>query len=642
MIDQLKYYPQFCMSAAAVTIVLLVMYAVKRNYPTKKNRIFFFMLIDNLLASLVNIGTFIVITFPERFPMWFCDAVNIAYLLLFNGMAMLFLLYIDSMTKLRRMRTPVIIIASAVLIYDAALLITSPFTHLAIYYNDQLVYSHGPLMFTLYLTALLCVSIGMAMFLQRSRKFNKYQILSVSIFVSGVVGGIIFQLFFPRFVINNLACALVLIFIYAAFENQAYYLQGETSCFNRRAFVKTIHRYMKAKRDYVLTAIRIEGFGQLLHSLGSTDMERLSERVAERLSSVFGRLAFSVDSNCFAIVQPGSIVDSDAIGKAVRQSFMQPFSIRHGDEDRQFVIRPEITVMYVMDQDIDGHEMTELMKKIGEHSSEEIVVVEDVIRRVEPIRRERYVLRTIDNAILNRSFEVYYQPILDVKTGKFVCSEALVRMKDEYGKFISPEEFIPIAEKSGRIDEVGQIVFSEVCRFIRDENLKKRGVDYIEINLSPEQCRNTELKNSLKRIMKEYGVSPDQVNLEITETARIEPHRLEDLRVTIGELHEEGLTFSLDDFGSGFAAINYLITLPVDIVKIDKAILWKAMTDEDSMTILRDTIRMVRNIGKQIVVEGIETEAMAELIKENGCDYLQGYYYSKPLPGRQYLEFIAA
>ena len=108
----------------------------------------------------------------------------------------------------------------------------------------------------------------------------------------------------------------------------------------------------------------------------------------------------------------------------------------------------------------------------------------------------------------------------------------------------------------------------------------------------------------------------------------------------MNKLHNYGVTFSIDDFGSGFAAIDYLVKLPMDLVKIDKSILWQAMEDKVAMMVLQHTIRMIKEVNKKIVVEGVETKEMMDFLVGEGCDYLQGYYFSKPIPQEKYLEFL--
>ena len=175
---------------------------------------------------------------------------------------------------------------------------------------------------------------------------------------------------------------------------------------------------------------------------------------------------------------------------------------------------------------------------------------------------------------------------------------------------------------------------------MKNSNCSDYGVNYIEINLSPVQCRQVNLVDSLVGMMREYDISPEKINLEITETAQLEGAEMMKLTGIMNRLHNYGVTFSIDDFGSGFAAIDYLVRLPVDLVKIDKGILWQAMEDKVAMMVLKHTIRMIKEVDKKIVVEGVETEEMVDLLVAEGCDYLQGYYFSKPIPQEQYLEFL--
>ncbi|MBR1692680.1 MAG: EAL domain-containing protein, partial [Lachnospiraceae bacterium] len=206
--------------------------------------------------------------------------------------------------------------------------------------------------------------------------------------------------------------------------------------------------------------------------------------------------------------------------------------------------------------------------------------------------------------------------------------------------FIRPEEFIPIAEKNGRIIEIGEIVFRKVCEFMSGSGCLDLGVHYIEINLSPIQCYHEELADTFLKIMQEYQIEPSYINLEITETAEMESGGIRILQRNMRQMNEKGVSFSIDDFGSGFAAIDYLLRLPVSIVKIDKSILWQAMKDKDAMVVLRNTMQMIKDIDKRIVVEGVETEEMAAILRDYGCDYMQGYLYSKPIPGEEYLAFL--
>ncbi|MCR5452494.1 MAG: EAL domain-containing protein [Lachnospiraceae bacterium] len=634
----LLYEPQYCIASVVATLILILMYFMKRNYSTKHNKIFLIMLVDNLLASAINILTFYVITFPERHSVLFNTAVNIIYLILYNFMGVLFLLYVDSLTKIKKARLFVTIMSGFIIVYDVLLLLTTYKTHLIIYFDENLVYRHGPLMMSLYVTAFVAVVCTQILFFLQRRKFNSYQVFAVSGFIIGVFASIIFQMIFPRYVISNFTCAMTLFFIYTAFENQAYYLFNDTLCYNQRAFHKTIARMAKRRKPYVIIAVKYESKEESVSHYGRSGMGLLSMKVAERLCAEFRRKSYNVYNNLFVIVSTHDSLDSN-MKERINKCFNKPFEVVFHDEILRYSLVPKTTVISVSKLFPFGYELVEFLRSADAFSRS--YTSDDALGdALVPIKRERSLVRRLERALDQKEFKVYYQPILNVYEGKYTCAEALVRLYDEEEGFINPEEFIRVAERNGLIDEIGTFVFEEVCRFIRDSRVEDLGVHYIEINLSPKQTNKEELVLMLKGIMDKYNISPSFLNLEITETAEIGADEMKGLGELMTNLKEQGLTFSLDDFGSGFAAIDYLIQLPVEIVKIDKMILWNAMEDPSSMAVLRNTMSMISEVGKKVLVEGVETKEMADILVANGCDYMQGYLYSRPLPEDEYIVFL--
>ena len=242
----------------------------------------------------------------------------------------------------------------------------------------------------------------------------------------------------------------------------------------------------------------------------------------------------------------------------------------------------------------------------------------------------------IERAFANHSFHVYYQPIYSIEKKKFLSAEALLRLIDEKEGFISPEVFIPAAEKSGAIHKIGDFVMEEVCRFIASDEYKKLGLEYIEVNLSVSQCMRHGLAEHLLAIMKKYGVSSDQVNLEITETAASYDQNV--MAENLSELSSAGISFSLDDYGTGYSNMYRIAALPLKIVKLDKTFVNNQ--NAKMWTILQNTVRMIKDLNMEIVVEGIETEDMVKKFSDLHCDFIQGFYFSKPVPREEFVQFI--
>lgn len=256
-------------------------------------------------------------------------------------------------------------------------------------------------------------------------------------------------------------------------------------------------------------------------------------------------------------------------------------------------------------------------------------------------RRDK-IDKLLTEAVQNDGFEMVYQPIYSTEQGRFRSAEALVRMKNtgDLG-FISPEEFIPIAEEKGLIMDIGDITLRLVADFAKRRTLTDK-LEYIEVNLSGIQACAPELEGRLTKILAEYDIPPAFINLEITETAALDSGEAFDTNVSA--LRESGFSFSMDDFGTGYSNLSQMNQMRYDLVKMDKSIIWDAFGkgNEKSERLLASVIRLLKAINVKIVAEGVETKEMTDYLTERGVDYLQGYYFSKPVNEDKFLEVISA
>jgi EAL domain-containing protein (putative c-di-GMP-specific phosphodiesterase class I) len=243
----------------------------------------------------------------------------------------------------------------------------------------------------------------------------------------------------------------------------------------------------------------------------------------------------------------------------------------------------------------------------------------------------------IESALAEHKFMVYYQPIYSVKEKRFNSAEALVRLYDDKYGFISPEIFIRAAERSGAIHKIGAFVLEEVCRFIASEEFQGLGLEYIEVNLSVVQCIQSGLAGEVMDTLRRYDVSPDKINLEITETAISYSQNI--LMENLDALTQAGIKFSLDDFGTGYSNVRRIASLPFHLIKLDKTFT-DAEHNPKLLIVLKNTIRMIKDMNMEIVVEGIENRKLVEQFAALECEYIQGYYYSKPIPRDEFVTFV--
>lgn len=255
--------------------------------------------------------------------------------------------------------------------------------------------------------------------------------------------------------------------------------------------------------------------------------------------------------------------------------------------------------------------------------------------------REFVILNSIDSiiedAIRHNRFEMYYQPIYSLKDKTYKCAEALIRLNSEEFGSISPSVFIPAAEKTGRIVHIGDFVIKDVCRFLSQHSPEELGVDYIEVNLSIIQCMQADMAVKIKKYMAEYNINPNWINFEITETAADGAY--ERVLETMHEISAEGVRFSLDDYGSGYSNLHRVMSFPYKVIKLDKSLTDEA-EDPEKRRILEEAIKLIKSMGARIVVEGVESKEISDWFEAQGCDFIQGFYYAKPMSEREYLDFM--
>lgn len=237
-----------------------------------------------------------------------------------------------------------------------------------------------------------------------------------------------------------------------------------------------------------------------------------------------------------------------------------------------------------------------------------------------------------------QEFMLHYQPIFTADTRRLVGFEALVRWKSPEFGYVVPSEFIRLAEQNGSIVELGQWVLQEACGFVN--RLSAWGISdiYVSVNLSPVQVLQKDFVNHVKKIIKESGVPPERIVLEITETAMMESFDASYHKIR--GLQEWGISFSLDDFGTGYSSLNYLRTIPVRTLKIDKSFIDDLIYDKRLQKMVKSIIDISHDLGLAVVTEGVEDEAQLNLLVSYGCDCIQGYLLGRPEPEATALRWI--
>ncbi|MGG4605631.1 EAL domain-containing protein [Paenalcaligenes sp. Me131] len=238
-------------------------------------------------------------------------------------------------------------------------------------------------------------------------------------------------------------------------------------------------------------------------------------------------------------------------------------------------------------------------------------------------------------ALRRREMEVHYQPIMHLESGTCVGAEALMRWKRGDGSWISPEEFVPAAEKSGQIVELTNLLVDRVVVEMGDALVIDRNL-HISLNLSSHDVRSGRILPVLRESFLEQGVKAEQLWLEITERVSMD---IEAARDTLNAARDDGFVVAIDDFGTGYSSLQYLQSLPVDVLKIDKAFIHSIGTGAASSAVVLHIIKMAQSLGLVMVAEGVETQEQADYLRAHGVDFVQGWLYSKALSWSDFVMF---
>lgn len=636
------YNIHYDVAALMVLMVIIVQYYSNRRISLGVRKVFVVTLMIAACSNVLDLATVYTIEHPQSVPLAFNYLLNMAYLISFNSIPMLYYVYVrEAIKPSERWNKWEYVLAFGPFVVDVLLVLTTVFTHGIFWFADGLTYTHGSWMAFLYISAFYYMVSALVQTVIHRDRLTHSQRIVVIFYSVGTIISIVFQLMVDGLLIVQFAISLALLMVYLSLENPEDFTDAQIGSFNRLALTETISSYLRSEKDFEIMGVQIGGIGYLRSVIGLTNINGLMKMIADFLESISGRRrkVFYIEQNRFMILAEGSNVNWDIFREVLQRRFSRPFTFEGTDFslDLALTLLPKKEHQGISDAE-DIIRMLECSLQEAEESGAEMTVIAGE-QLLEKGRREGEILHILREALRFQRFEVYYQPIYSVQKRCYCSAEALIRLRDDRMGYISPEEFVPIAERHGLIVEMGTFVFREVCRFMTERRLWERGIEYIDVNLSVVQCMQEDLHEKLITIMDEYHLPYHCINLEITETAAVLSS--DNLRNNMTRLMEKGVNFSLDDYGTGFSNTASIVEYPFHTIKLDKSMLWSATDSEKAMCALEHMIAMIKSMHMELICEGVETQSQATMLEHMGCDYFQGYYFSKPVNGDAFLDLLA-
>ncbi|SFW43805.1 EAL domain-containing protein [Ruminococcus flavefaciens] len=528
-----------------------------------------------------------------------------------------------------------VIVSWAIVIVSEFIVAINPLTHWSWYYTEERVFHRawGEYIF-IYITSGLWIIAAFIMCMKSWNILSKGRKRSIAICFLLAVVGVCLQLFIPQLrveiLIESIGFSGVLLFI----ENEDDRKNVELDVYNSAAFELDLKANLKNKIPVKILIIRNIRFDKTANTVvfGRMNRDLIIKEVSDYLGTVIQRyFIYSVGHGRFALTLYNySDKEAHELAETIGKRFQEPWSVNGFD----IIVSSRIMLVNVPERAKNVEEVIYIAEcPIPELMEERIIEG----KSLDWIIRRSAVEKAVTHGLDNGSFEVYYQPTYNIDR-TLHGAEALLRMNDKDMGIIYPDEFIPIAEQLGIIDVIDEFVLKEVCKFLFTGIPQKNGMDCINVNLSVLECMKEGFAEYVSGVVEAEGIRKKMINFEITESVAAKDY--DHLADVIEQLKHEGFQFSIDDYGTGYSNMSSLFSLGADIIKIDKSILWNAEKSELGMTLLKTSIDMVHKMQKKALMEGVETEQQIEILKKLGCEYLQGYYFSKPLPKNEFIRLI--
>lgn len=627
------------MQMGGVCILLLLLYFYKRQgtLGLYLGRIFLRTVYITLFCLILDILSILLIVWQDSVPLWLVKAECKTYLVSLVATGYMALIYANAdIRHLARAdgfakKVMLVMIGLAALIYALPIYI--------FYEGGNVAYTYGPSCYAAYAGALILVLIILGKLILQGRAMNPKRRNAIILWMTIWVGAAVVQFLNSHLLLVGFSGALGIMILFFELENPEIFIDRNTGFYNRYAMVEYLGQRYRLGRNICGICISLEATRE--REVPYFKMEAVLAELARFVRQMPETTVFKTDAREFTLIFESQEA-YEKTKEAVFNRFEQSWLNEQGSsaDGVPVFLQPHYLLLPSGAVAKNAEELLSILKYFRLHyadAQESYTLVLDE-EKVSKKRERDEMLEEIVQALKEDRVEVFFQPIYSTAQKKFAAAEALARIRRTDGSIIPPGMFIPIAEETGMIAKIGETVFDKTCRFIKENDIARYGIEYIEVNLSVVQCENETLAEAYIEIMKKHDLAPRHINLEITESAAIVRKNI--LLDNMQSLIDYGMAFSLDDFGNGQSNLNYIVDMPVQIVKFDRDMTQAYFQTSKAQFVLQAATNMAHDMQLQVVAEGVETAEQFAVLEALGIDYIQGYYFSKPIDAKSFLTFV--
>ena len=635
MVDYAAYQFAFCVAALVVCLTCLIFTFIMGRIDRFQNKLYIIMVSLVAFNALTEACCSILVSRVQESDtafMWF-RVMQMCYFITHTAIPVILVYYVRCVTGKRGAGSLLsnLLLLSPFLITEI-FIFTNPLTNWVFYYSDR-SFNRNWAETLIYVGSAFYMLYVMMNLLNLWKAINPKRRGTIMYFFLVSISGILIQALNMKLKVELLAEALGFLGVMLAIEDEDDMMDPDADIHNRKALLMDMTGYIANRQRFFVLAVKITNADVVERITNMPAAQFIGNQIGKYLKSIASRHdIYRTAPDVFLLVIMGA--DEKDVMETARM-ISERFEKGWAYNDKEIILNA-VVMVGKMNREIFSVKDIVLLadSQIPKSSLKKIMSGEDLGFLIKHAAMEN----AVNKGLAENRFEVFYQPTYYLDDLRLHGAEALIRLRDEEMGLIFPDEFIPVAEQLDHIDEIDDFVLKEVCAFIRSGVPEEKGIETINVNLSVIECMRPGFVEHVLTIVNEAGVDKKWITFEITESLPSEDYAV--LSHVITELKQRGFHFAMDDYGTGYSNMLSIFSIDFDLVKIDKSILWGAEKTELGRIILENSVRMIRQMNKKILVEGVETVAQIDLLRKQGVDFLQGFFFSKPVPKDVFLEII--
>jgi len=627
---------------SSIILCIIWVYSRKGNpLPTLTNKFFQICFLVTFLAIISNIASTLMLFDYQSVPLALTWIANTIYFIMTPLMGLFYFYYVIAFIfENQKNIFKILMISSIPSIVYLVFVLTNPINKLLFDINPLEGYVRGPYIALTYIVFYIYCFACPVVVLVNGRRLNAdiRRILTVFPIIAAAV--IIIQQFIPEYMLTGTAATCALLIIYLYLQNKQITLDHLTGLSNRHSFLQMIEIKLQKRPDvpFTIFVLSLRNFKTINDKFGQLNGNRFLQALASFLRSLASAdNIFRYSGDEFAILLDSADRDKQrALLDKLTHRMSMPWEIQDSNGFLQYAVA---IVEYPNSSDsaeglVDGIESTVAHAKSNTKEHYSYCTPE----MLEQAKRKNRIFELIKEYLASDAFDIYYQPILSLDTMSFNKAEALLRMNGTPLGPLSPAEFIPIAEDTGLIIYITYQVLEKVCGFVRKLMDSNIDIVSVSVNFSSVQFVQENVTERVFQIIEKNGIPYSKIKIEITERVLMDNYPV--VSDFINAIHAKGVRFALDDFGTGYSNISTVLGFPINTVKLDKSLIWSSIENPKSEAVVRHMVAAFKEIGIDVLAEGVENEEHRDFVIDCGCDMIQGFLYSRPVPADQACLFL--